>query len=271
LGAERKVPMSAPDEIAERGVSGGQPVAIVTGASRGLGRAIALELANRGVSVAVCARNLQACKAVAAEVREAGGTAAAFDCDVSNPLEVERLVEQVRTAFGHIDILVNNAGTIEPIGAVEECDPDGWEESLRVNLTGPFRACRAVLPHFENRGGGVIVNISSGAAHAPKLGWSAYCAGKAGLAMLTRSIALEAGDRGVLAYGFQPGVVDTEMQSIIRASGVNEVSRIPREQLADPHVPARLVAILCITRPADLNGQDLSIRDPALVDRLEAA
>src|SRR5690606_20395126 len=112
-------------------------------------------------------------------------------------------------------------------------------------------------------GEGVIVNISSGAAHSPLEGWSAYCASKAALAMLTRSVHLELADAGVFAYGFQPGVVDTGMQATIRASGVNEVSRLRREQLAPAHQPARLVALLCLGKPPELRGLDLSVRDVA--------
>ena len=125
-----------------------------------------------------------------------------------------------------------------------------------------------VLPHFLTQKTGVIVNISSGAAHNPMEGWSAYCSGKAGVYMLTRATALEAGGRGVRVYGFAPGVVDTDMQVTIRASGINEVSRIPRENLASPEDPAKAIAWLCSDAAADLAGQELTIRDESLRKRV---
>ncbi len=246
-------------------------VAIVTGASRGLGRAIGIELARRGVAVALAARREEDCRPVAEEIAAAGGAASAHRCDVSRADEVKALVSAVVAAHGQVDILVNNAGVIEPIGRIGACDEGAWRRNLEVNVCGPFYAVQAVLPHMAANGGGTIVSISSGAAHAPVEGWSAYCASKAALAMLTRSIASELAGQGVLCYGLQPGVVDTDMQATIRASGVNEVSRLRRDQLAPPEVPARLVALLCLGAPADLNGQDVSIRDPEAVARIEAA
>lgn len=171
-------------------------------------------------------------------------------------------------AFVAVDVLVNNAGVIGPIGMLEGCDPNSWAHNLLVNLVGVFNCCRAALPYFQRAGEGVIVNLSSGAAHRPLEGWSVYCASKAGVAMLTRSIALEAGGAGVRAYGLQPGVVDTDMQGEIRASGTNEVSRIARERLANPSEPARVVAWLCTEGAADLAGNELSINDPELRRRV---
>src|SRR5690606_15700892 len=108
---------------------------------------------------------------------------------------------------------------------------------------------------------GTIVNLSSGAAHRPMEGWSAYCAGKAGLAMVTQSLALEYGARGIRAFGFAPGVVDTDMQGEIRASGINPVSKLPRENLARGDDPARAIAYLCSAAAADLAGGELDMRD----------
>jgi NAD(P)-dependent dehydrogenase (short-subunit alcohol dehydrogenase family) len=159
---------------------------------------------------------------------------------------------------------VNNAGVIEPISTLETCEPDAWTQNIVVNLVGVFHCLRAILPHFRQSGGGIIINLSSGAAHRPLEGWSAYCAAKAGVAMLTRSVALEAGDCGVRVYGFQPGVVDTDMQGLIRNSGLSEVSKLPREQLADPSEPARVIAWLCTDEAADLAGKELSIGDQQL-------
>jgi NAD(P)-dependent dehydrogenase (short-subunit alcohol dehydrogenase family) len=257
------------EEISEHMV---QRVAIVSGANRGLGRAIALELGSRGVHVVVASRSLEAGRAVAAEIVEAGGSATAFACDVARVDEVNALVEAAVSSRGRVDILVNNAGVIEPIAMIGEADPAAWRHAFDVNVIGAFHAIQAVVPHFvAQEAGGVIVNISSGAAHSPLEGWSAYCASKAALEMLTRSVHLELAAAGVSAYGFMPGVVDTDMQATIRASGVNEVSQLRREQLAPASEPARLVASLCLGRPVELRGRDLSMRDAAVVEESEAA
>ena len=241
-----------------------EKVAIVTGASRGIGQAVALELARGGAATLLAARTDKACEPVAAGIRREGGRAEIIACDVSRYADAQRLAETALEHYGRIDILVNNAGVIEPISTLETCEPDTWTQNIAVNLVGVFHCCRAVLPRFRQAGGGVIINLSSGAAHRPLEGWSAYCAAKAGVAMLTRSVALEAGDRGVRVYGFQPGVVDTDMQGLIRDSGLNEVSELPREQLADPSEPARVIAWLCTDEAADLAGKELSIGDQQL-------
>ena len=217
----------------------------------------------------VASRKLDAGQRVAAEIVDAGGSASAFACDVTEVEDVAGLLDETTTQHGRVDILVNNAGVIEPIAGIGNVDPAAWRHALDVNLTGAFHAIQAVVPHFVAQGEGVIVNISSGAAHSPIEGWSAYCASKAGLVMLTRAVDLELAAAGVSAYGFQPGVVDTDMQATIRASGVNEVSRLRRDQLAPAQEPARLVALLCLRNPPGLRGQDLSVRDAPALERVE--
>lgn len=239
-------------------------VVLITGASRGIGRATALEAAARGATVWVASRNRAACEGVVQEIEATGGAAFATECNVADFDDVDNVVRRIIDQHGQIDALVNNAGVIEPIDSVWACDPDAWSQNITINLVGVYHGCRAVLPYLTEAGKGVIVNVSSGAAHRPKEGWSAYCASKAGVAMLTQSIALEAGPLGVRVYGFQPGVVDTQMQGVIRQSGVNEVSRLRRDQLADPQEPAHIIAWLCSDEAADLAGQELSIRDAKL-------
>ncbi len=220
-------------------------ICIVTGASRGIGAATARELARRGAMAIVAARDGAACERVAEAIRGAGGAAEAAACDVAAWDQVEALVEGVAARHGRIDALVNNAGVIEPIARLAESDPAAWARAVAVNLTGAYHGCRAVLPHFRRAGGGVIVNVSSGAADKALEGWSAYCAGKAGLRMLTRALHLETRGQGVRVYGLQPGVVDTEMQARIRASALNPMSRLRREVLAPAEAPARVIAWLC--------------------------
>ena len=127
---------------------------------------------------------------------------------------------------------------------------------------------RAVVVGMLARGGGTMVNVSSGAAYRPLEGWSAYCAGKAGLAMLTRSIALETAGKGIRVYGFSPGTIDTEMQVKIRASGMNVISRIPRHELSPVEHAVRGLVYLCTAEAEDLLGQDASMRDDAFRKRI---
>jgi NAD(P)-dependent dehydrogenase (short-subunit alcohol dehydrogenase family) len=242
-------------------------VALVTGAARGIGLAIVRELAAADAVVVAGVRDLGTAGELEQVLQASGARFQIVACDVASDAQVGAVVAGALAAFGRIDALINNAGVINPIGRIGDVDPAAWAANLHVNLVGALRAIHAVLPHFVAQGSGTLVNISSGAAGQPLEGWSAYCAAKAGLAMLTRSVALEYGPQGVRSYGLRPGVVDTDMQATIRASGINQVSRLRREDLADPRGPARVVAWLCGADAADLAGQELDIRDPELRHR----
>jgi 3-oxoacyl-[acyl-carrier protein] reductase len=243
-------------------------VIIVTGASRGIGAATALELAARGAKVVLAARSLEPVQKLAEAILSQKGEVLALACDVTDYQAVENVVKRALEHFGKITALINNAGIIEPIVRLEDSDARDWAHAINVNLVGAYNAVRAVLPQFYKQDKGVIVNLSSGAARLALEGWSAYCASKAGLAMLTKSIALEAEGRGVRVYGFAPGLVDTDMQGLIRTSGINEVSRLPREKLSSPKDATIAMTWLCANSPHDLNGQELDIRDAALRQRI---
>jgi NAD(P)-dependent dehydrogenase (short-subunit alcohol dehydrogenase family) len=243
-------------------------VALVTGASRGLGEGVARSLAREGAAVMLLARDGDLVQAIAREIVAAGGRAAALACDVSDYATVERAVADTRERFGGLDILINNAGVIEPIAPLAASDPATWALNVQIDLVGAYNVVRAVLDGMLAAGGGTIVNVSSGAAHRPLEGWSAYCAGKAGLAMMTRSIALETAGQGIRIFGFSPGTIDTEMQVKIRASGINPVSRIPRGDLAPVEHAVRGILHLCDSASDDLIGQDVSIRDEAVRRRV---
>jgi 3-oxoacyl-[acyl-carrier protein] reductase len=248
-------------------------VALVTGASRGLGEGAARALAQAGAKVMLVARDGALAAKVAADIAGNGGRAEGVACDVADYAAVHRLVADTKARLGRVDILVNNAGVIEPIAQVVLSDPAVWAQNITINLVGAYYVLRAVLPDMVGSGGGTIVNVSSGAAYRPLEGWSAYCAGKAGLAMLTRSIALETEGKGVRIFGFSPGTIDTDMQVKIRASGVNPISRIPRADLSPVEHAVRGLVHLCTSASDDLMGQDASMRDEAFRKRigLEAA
>ncbi|MDI1287889.1 MAG: SDR family oxidoreductase [Reyranella sp.] len=243
-------------------------VALVTGASRGLGEAAARALASQGAAVMLLARDGAAIEAAARSIVAAGGRAEALACDVADYAAVERATRVTRERLGGLDILVNNAGVIEPIAELATSDPAAWANNIQINLVGAYHVVRAVLGGMLANGGGTIINISSGAAHRPLEGWSAYCAGKAGLAMVTSAIALETAGRGIRVFGFSPGTIDTDMQVKIRASGMNRVSQIPRGDLSPVEHAVRGLIYLCDSASDDLIGQDVSMRDEAFRPRI---
>ncbi len=242
--------------------------AIVTGASRGIGAATAVELAKRGASVVLAARSADQIADLAAGINRFGGTAITSVCDVASYDAVAATVEECLDHFGGLDILVGNAGVIDPIGPLATSNPDSWARAADINFKGIYHGLRAVLPVMLEQRGGTIVNISSGAAHAPLEGWSHYCAAKAGAAMLTRSAHLEAGEAGVRVFGLSPGTVATYMQVAIRASGVNPVSQLDPSVHVPPEWPAKAVAWLCTGDADEFLGQEISLKDEGIRARI---
>lgn len=230
---------------------------IVFGASRGLGEAIALDLAAAGLAVATVCRKAADAETIVERIKSTGGRALGLTAGVTEFGDIADVVGEAATWRGGLAGIVNNAGTIQPIAPLANTDPAEWLRLISVNLVGAYHCVRASLSHLG--AGGVVVNISSGAASHAMEGWSAYCASKAALAMLTQSIAHEHPD--IRAYGFRPGVVDTEMQSEIRASGINRVSKLRRDELLAPSIPAAGVTWLVRHAPFDLSGKEIDIRD----------
>lgn len=229
--------------------------ALVTGGARGIGLATVRALAAQGAAVTFTARTPAS---LAAATDALNGIGRGVICDVTDRARLAEITAEV------FDILVNNAGVIQPIGPITDVSPQAFSASLETNLVAPFDAIRLCLPAMLARGRGSIVNLSSGAAHRPLEGWAAYCAGKAGLAMLTRSVHLEYGAQGIRVFGLAPGVVDTDMQGTIRASGMNPVAQLPRTSLAPADQPAQCIAWLCTSAADALAGQELDVRDTAL-------
>jgi NAD(P)-dependent dehydrogenase (short-subunit alcohol dehydrogenase family) len=243
-------------------------VAVVTGASRGLGEGAARALAAGGAAVMLVARDGALAGSVAREIAAKGARAEALSCDVADYTAIQKVVAETTARLGRIDILINNAGVIDPIAEVATSEPEAWAQNISINLVGAYHVLRAVLPDMLAKGGGSIVNVSSGAAYRPLEGWSAYCASKAGLAMLTRSIELETAGKGIRIFGFSPGTIDTDMQGKVRASGMNMISRIPRGDLSPVEHAVRGLMYLCTQASNDLKGQDASMRDEAFRRRI---
>jgi len=185
-------------------------VALVTGASRGIGRAIATRLAACGATVAGVARSMEALEGTLAAIREAGGTAEGFAADVAQAADVERVVSEIEAKFGAIHVLVNNAG-ITRDGLMLRMEESAWDEVVDTNLKGTFLTCKTFLPAMIAAGSGCIVNVGSTAGIRGGHTRAAYCAAKAGVVNLTRSLALDHGGDGVRICCVCPGLVDTPM------------------------------------------------------------
>jgi len=188
--------------------------AVITGASRGIGAHLARDFAARGMRLGLCARS----RAVLSD----GADVVARQLDVRDAAAVDRFAAEVEARFGRIDLWINNAGVLAPIAAMRRADVAEWDRNVEINVAGVFHGSRAYVHSLRRLGpaglGGVLINVSSGAARRPYAGWSAYCAGKAAVDMLTRCIALEEAAIGLRAHAVAPGIVDTRMQEQIRAS-----------------------------------------------------
>ncbi len=244
--------------------------AFITGASRGIGAAVAVALARRGIAPVLAVRDPASAQETADAVKAAGMPVLVVPCEVTDYASVKAAVATTMERWGRLDAIVNNAGQLGPIGHLADTDPAEWARTVTINLTGCYHVAHAAMDALL-QAGGALVNVSTGAAHTAREGWSAYCSSKAGLAMLTRSIDLEYGPRGLSTYGLAPGLVDTRMQGVIRASGMNEISRVPRDKLAPADRSAGVIAWLVDTRPQDLRGQDLTVNDAALMERAGAS
>ncbi|MEM9010468.1 MAG: SDR family oxidoreductase [Pseudomonadota bacterium] len=236
-------------------------VALVTGASRGIGAETARALAAAGAAVVLAARSTGEIAAVAEEIRSNGGRAEAVACDVAKFSDVQGAVSHGEAVFGPIDILINNAGIIEPISLLAESAPEAWGQVIDVNTKGVYYGMRAVLPGMVARRGGTIITVSSGAAHSALEGWSHYCTSKAAVHMLTLCADKEAGIAGVRAISLSPGTVATEMQVQIRASGINPVSQLDPSVHIPADWPARAIVWLCGPDGDRFKGQEVKLRE----------
>lgn len=234
--------------------------AVITGASRGIGAAAAIELASRGAKVVLAARSVKETQSLAEQIKSAGGQALAVVCDVSRYANLDSLASATVDQFGSIDILVNNAGTIDPIARLADSDPAQWSHVVDINLKGVYNGIRAVLPTMQAQKSGIIINISSGAATNALEGWSHYCATKAGVLSLTKCVHKEYSEHGIRCIGLSPGTVATDMQVSIKDSGINPVSQMDFSQHIPPEWPARAIAFLCTEAAAEFSGTDFSIK-----------
>jgi acetoacetyl-CoA reductase/3-oxoacyl-[acyl-carrier protein] reductase len=235
--------------------------ALVTGASRGIGRAIALALAEAGADVALtyCRRATDA-EAVRRAVEGRGRRAAAVALDAGSPASIESALAAVRAELGRVDILVNNGAIAQEV-PFECVGVDDWDRMLAVNLRGPFLCCQRLLPDMRAAGWGRIVNLVSVGGQWGGVRQVHYAAAKAGLVNLTRSLARIAGDSGVTANAVSPGLVRTEMTEAELASpdGRRKLEGMPARRVGTPEEVAAAVVFLASDAAAYITGQTLNV------------
>ena len=239
-------------------------VAVVTGAGRGVGRAVAEGLAAAGASVALVARTESEIEAVAAGI--GAERALAVPADVTAAADVDRLVARVRDELGPATLLVNNAGAWGSVGPVEEADAAVWWNDVEVSLKGTFLCTRAVLPAMLARGSGRIVNVASRAGTVPRPRASGYAAAKAAVLSFTQSVAVEVEPRGLKVFAISPGFVRTALIDGVAAS-LPELA--DRDDDLPPELAARLVVDIASGRLDALSGSFLHVLDD--LDELLAA
>ena len=235
-------------------------VAVVTGGSRGIGRAIALRLAESGADVAlIYAGNQAAADETAQQVCELGVRAMAVQCDVSDAQQAAAAIKQVRAELGPIDILVNNAG-ITRDGISLRMKPGDFRRVIDVNLTGAFLMAQAAMSDFVRRRSGRIINISSASGLMGNAGQANYSAAKAGMIGLTKTLARELAGRGVTVNAVAPGFVKTEMTAAMNEAALSEgLKSVPMGRMAEPEEIAEAVAFLASDRAAYITGTVLSV------------
>jgi 3-oxoacyl-[acyl-carrier protein] reductase len=233
---------------------------IVTGASRGIGAAIAIALSKAGSDVAVnYAREELAAEEVASTVSINGRQALKSRFDVTNYDQVKEAIDRIASEFGHVDILVNNAG-INRDRTLLKMSPQEWNEVLRVNLDGVFNVTKAVLPHMIKGGWGRIINLSSIIGLTGNVGQSNYAASKAGIIGFSKSIAKELASKQITVNVIAPGFTTTSMvESLSEEIKTNLIQRIPMKRFASPHEIGDLVAYLASPRSAYITGEVITI------------
>jgi len=258
-------------------------VALVTGGSRGLGRADALTLARAGADVVVAdllveselsedsdrygalatvarQQGMVHTEETVEEIRGMGRRALAVRCDVTERPEVDAAVARAVDELGSVDILVNNAGTLDHAAQFHQQSPALWERDLRVNLTGAFNCAQAVWPHMRERAWGRIINMASVAGTLGGFGQASYSTTKAGLLGLTRTLAMEGARYGITCNAIVPGVIGTEAFNLANAE-MNEriVNRTALKRLGEPQEIANAIAFLCSDLAAYITGIELNV------------
>jgi len=248
----------------------GDRVALVTGASRGIGKAIAVALAARGARVAICARDAEAVRKTADEISPSGGRVLAFRADVCQPSDVRELLKNVVARWGQIHILVNNAGVNARV-PIESGDDQSWLAILHGNLLGTYYVTRETLKSMPSHGGGRVISVSSVLGRFGVAGYTAYCTAKHAVIGFTRALALEVADRGITVNAVCPGWVETAMAEhgmaeTAQVLGITKeafreqaLAAVPLRRILEPAEIGELVAYLASDAASGMTGQALNL------------
>ncbi len=234
-------------------------MALVTGGAQGIGRAVALLLAQKGATIVISDINIQKAEETAQEIRSLGREAMAVQVDVANFQEVEKMVEGIVEKFSRIDILINNAGITRDKLILRMSEED-WDAVIRINLKGTFNCTKAALKYMSKQRSGKIVNISSVVGMMGNAGQANYSASKAGVIGFTKTIAREFAQRGINVNAIAPGYIQTPMTDVLPEKVKEELKRlIPMERLGQPEDVAQAVLFLVSEASSYITGQVLNV------------
>lgn len=233
-------------------------VAVVTGAARGLGRAISLRLAQDGIAVGAWDLNLDGAEETARLIRDAGGQAVGLACNSARADQIASTLEATRNALGAVSILVNNAA-LSPFASFESLTEEIWDELMAVNMKGPFLCCKAMIAEMAEQGWGRIINISSSSAQSGSAFHAHYAASKGGVIGFTKGLAMEFADRGITVNNVPPGFVNTEglRESPVDIEGFAD--KTPMKRAGRPENIAAAVAFLASDDADYITGHTLSV------------
>ncbi|NLW81468.1 MAG: SDR family oxidoreductase [Desulfovibrionales bacterium] len=246
-------------------------VTIITGGGQGIGRALSLGFAGYGATVIVADINEQGTQGTVDIIRKEGGKAQGVHLDVTDEASVQALFKVAVETFGGVDIVINNSGVAGPKGQTESVTLDDWRQANSINVDGMFLMCKHAIPVLRNRGKGVILNVSSVSAKRPLIERANYCAAKAAVIGLTRSLALECGQWNIRVNAICPGAVEGPRQDAIlrhaaAAAGISfeeaaarKKSNSPLNSFVPPSHIAEVAAFLCSDKASSMTGQDINI------------
>ena len=237
-----------------------EKIAVITGASRGIGAAIAKKMAENGATVIINYQgSVQAAQAMEAEIREKGGKAVTYKCDVSDFDKCEKFIGDIVKEYGRIDILVNNAG-ITRDGLLMGMKEEDFDKVINVNLKGTYNVTKNVIPYMMKKREGKIINISSVVGISGNAGQTNYSSSKAGIIGFTKSLAKEVGSRNILVNAVAPGFIKTQMTDILKEEVKNEISnKIPLKRMGTPKDVANVVKFLASEDSSYITGQVINI------------